>query len=330
MDNNKPILGTTLYSFTNEWLQKMYTFDQLIEKVAELKLGPAVELVGFQSIRGFPEVTDEFARHFRDLLDHHELLPSCLAANCDVGRRRDRLMTDDEILDYVGRQIVSAKKLGFPVVRIQAFIGPKVFEKIASIAEKAGVHVAGELHSPLSVDHPEVVALRECFDRVGSAFIGFVPDFSCTMTKPPNSYWDDLRSAGASEGLIEAAGSIWLTDSPNPEKYAALAEAGARFGGGERVAGRLNGVMTMFGHMAVEKLAELLPYTRHIHGKFYEVDASGLETSIPYPELMALLKRQGYHGTISAEWEGHAFTPATIGIQQVQAWNAMCTRLLAI
>jgi hypothetical protein len=329
MENNKIILGTTLYSFTNEWLQRMYTFDQLIEKVAELKLGPAVEVVGFQSIRGFPDVSDEFVRHFRDLFEKYELIPSCLGANCDIGRRRDRPMSEAEILDYVGRQITSAKKLGFPVMRIQAFVGPRVFEKIAPIAEKAGVHVAGELHSPLSVDNPEVIELRKCFDRVGSPYIGFIPDFSCTMITPPNNFWENLRSAGAPEGLIEGALKIWLSNKTNPEKFAELATLGKQLGISDAIAGRLYGSMTMFGHMAVEKWAELLPYTRHIHGKFYEVDASGCEPSIPYPELMDLLKKQGYHGTISAEWEGHAFSPATIGIQQVQAWNAMCTRLLA-
>ena len=329
MDNNKPVLGTTLFSFTNEWLQRMFTFDQLIETVAELKLGPAVEVVGFQSIRGFPDVSDEFTHHFRDLFEKYELIPSCLGANCDIGRRRDRLMTEEEILDYVGRQITSAKRLGFPVMRIQIFIGPKIFEKIAPLAEKAGVQVACELHSPLGVDHPEVVAMRECFDRIQSEFVGFIPDFSSTMTRPPSGYWDDLRAAGAPEELIEAAKSIWLTDKPNPEKYVALAAAGAQFGGNPAVLGQLNLAMTMFGHMPVARLAELLPYTRHIHGKFYEVDDSGVETSIPYPQLMDLLKKQCYHGTISAEWEGHAFSAATIGIQQVQAWNAMCTRLLA-
>jgi len=86
--------------------------------------------------------------------------------------------------------------------------------------------------------------------------------------------------------------------------------------------------ITMFGRAPVEQLAELLPYTKHIHGKFYEVDASGHETSLPYPELMALLLREGYTGTISAEWEGHAFTEEPMGFQQVQAWKAMCTQLL--
>ena len=88
MDSKKPILGITLYSLTNEWVQRLITLDEQIARVAELGLGPAVEVVGFQSMREFPDVSDAFARHFRDLLDHYELIPSCLGGNCDVGRRK--------------------------------------------------------------------------------------------------------------------------------------------------------------------------------------------------------------------------------------------------
>ena len=41
-----------------------------------------------------------------------------------------------------------------------------------------------------------------------------------------------------------------------------------------------------------------------------------------------MLKEGGYQGTISAEWEGQAFTEEPIGFQQVEAWHAMCARLL--
>jgi sugar phosphate isomerase/epimerase len=329
MNDHKPILGVTLYSFTNEWIRRQYNLEGLVHRVSELRLGPAVEVVGFQSLRTFPDVTDEFADHFRELLDRHRLIPSCLGANVDIGRRAGHLMTSQEMLAYIERQIISAKKLGFPVLRIQHFVGPAIFEKIAPLAEKAGVHVACELHAPLLVDHPDVIALRECYDRLDSPYIGFIPDLSSVMTSPPAIQWESLRSAGASEGLIEAAKRIWASDSPIPDKFTALAEARERFKADEAIAGQLNTTMTMFGHMPVEKLAELLPYTRHMHGKFYEVDASGQETSIPYPKVMALLKREGYQGTISAEWEGHAFTQEPIGFQQVQAWRAMCEKLLA-
>lgn len=328
MANTGPVLGTTLYSFTNDWQQRIFNFDQLVAKVAELGLGPAVEVVGFQSFREYPDVSDEFARHFRDLFDKYGLTPSCLGANVDIGRRRDRRMTEEELMNYIQRQIVTAQKLGFPVMRIQGFVGPVIFEKIAPLAEKAKVHVACELHSPLFSGHPEVIELREAFERVGSPWIGFIPDFSATMNAVPEGYWRVLRGLGGSEELIDAAKEIWKTNRPNPEKFGALSETAARLGTNPAASARLNQVMTMFAHHPVESWSELLPYARHIHGKFYEV-RDGVETSIPYPQIMALLKKEGYSGTISAEWEGHAFTEDAIGLQQVQAWHAMCRRLLA-
>jgi len=328
MTNTGPVLGTTLYSFTNEWQQKLFTLDGLVEKVAALGLGPALEVVGFQSFRDFPDVSDETAKNFRALLDKHSLIPSCLSGNSDVGRLKGRLMTQDEIVAYIERQLVSAKKLGFPVLRIQAFVGPKVMEALAPIAERYGVQVAGELHSPLSADHPEVVALRECYDRLGSPYVGFVPDFSSTMTAPPEGHWQTLRDDGAPEALITEAKAIWHDDQPVPAKFGALAEAAAKHGV-ERLMGRINRSLTMFGHAPGKQWAVLFPSPRHIHGKYYQVDATGNEPAIPYAEIMALLKREGYSGTISAEWEGQAFVEDAIGFEQAQAWHAMCRRLLS-
>jgi sugar phosphate isomerase/epimerase len=326
--DSKPILGTTIYSFTNEWVQRMYTLDDEVQRVAELDLGPAVEIVGFQSIREFPDVSDEFARHFRALVERYGLIPSCLGGNCDVGRDPKRRMTDDELVAYVERQIVSARKLGFPVLRIQHFVGAKVFERLAPLAEKAGVQVACEIHAPLWAGHPEVVELRECFDRIGPELVGFVPDFSTSMVAPPNIHWERLRELGGTEGLIDTAKEVWASDKPVPEKFGALACAAAQHGLGDAAKAQLMMTLTMFGRAPVEQLADLLPYTKHIHGKFYEVDDTGTEPSIPYPRLFALLLEKGFGGTISAEWEGHAFTEEPIGFEQVKAWKAMCSRLL--
>lgn len=326
--NNGLILGTTLFSFTNEWKQRLYDFDTLVARVAELGLGPSMEVVGFQTFRGFPEVTDEFASHFRSLMDRYELIPSCLGANLDVGIRKNRLMTFDETLAYVERQIIAAQKLGFSVLRIQAFAKPDVLEKIAPIAEKAGVHVASELHSPLTVDNPEVIELLEFYRKTQSSALGFITDFSCTMTSVPEGFWNVLRRMGAPEGLIISAKEIWITALPTPVKFGKLRDACQAVNASPAVSSQINMAMTMFGHMAVEDWREILPYTRHIHGKFYEVNSNGIEPYIPYPQLMRLLKDVGFYGTISAEWEGQAFIDDPIGFEQVQAWHSMCKRLL--
>jgi sugar phosphate isomerase/epimerase len=329
MSDQGPILGVTLFSFTNEWQQHLYTLDEMIAKAAELGLGPGIEVVGFQSFRSYPDVPDAEAEHFRALLAKYNLVPTCLGANIDIGRRRDRLMSAEEIYDTVRRQLISAKKLGVPILRVPPTAGELTLENLLALAEEYQVQLAVELHSPLSVDHPEVVRLRSMFERLKSPYLGFIPDFSTSMNSVPAGHWNTLRRAGAPEGLIEAAKEIWQTDDPIPAKFGALAEACQRFAVGQAVVGQVNLTMTMFGHMPVERWLEVLPYTHHVHGKYYEVNAEGVEPSIPYQELMQLLKRAGYRGTISAEWEGQAFTEEPIGFQQVAAWNAMCRRYLA-
>ena len=327
--NTKPILGVTLFSFTNEWQQRLYTLEEMIAKVAELELGPGLEVVGFQSFRTYPDVPDEEARQFRNLLDKYQLIPTCLGANIDTGRHRRRLMTTDEIYNYVERQLISAQKLGFPLVRVPPAAGSLTLEKILPLAETYNIILAVELHSPLSIYHPDVIELRKMFDRLSSPYLGFIPDFSTTMTSVPEGFWSNLRKDGATEELIDAAKAIWITDDPIPAKFGALAEACKQCSANPIVSGQINLVMTMFGHAPVDSWREILPYTRHVHGKYYEVNANGVEPSIPYPALMKMLKEEGYQGTISAEWEGQAFTEEPIGIQQVEAWHVMCARLLA-
>jgi len=323
-----PIFGVTLFSLTNEWQQRLYDLDGMVAKVVELGLGPGLEVVGFQTFRTYPSVSDEEAYHFRRLVEKYNLIPTCLGANMDNGRHPKHLMSEDEIYSYVERQLVSAKKLGFPLMRVPPAVGSLSLEKILPLAEKYKVILAVELHSPLSIYHPEVIHLREMFDRLQSPYLGFIPDFSTTMTSVPEGFWNNLRAAGALEGLIDAAKAIWITDDPIPAKFGALAEACKQNAANPMVSGMINNVMTMFGHAPVDTWREILPYTRHVHGKYYQVTAEGVEPSIPYPALMKMLKEEGYRGTISAEWEGQAFTEEPIGFQQVAAWNAMCKRLL--
>jgi len=329
MNHGKAILGVTVYSYTNEYQKGELSFEQLVEKVGGFGPGTAIEMVGFQSIRGFPDVPDEFVRGFRNLVERYELIPACLGANVDYGRRRDRLMSMEEVIDYTERQMVSARKLGFPVLRIQTSAGPQAIEKMAPVAERLGIHIACELHSPMAFDHPEVVALKELYDRLGSPNLGFIPDFSTSMVAIPEVFWQRMRRNGIPEEALQELGRVWLSDKSGYEKFAAVQEIIARNQIEPRYAGSLLTSISMFGRMPVDGWKTLLPYARHIHGKFYEVDEQGREQAIPYPEIMALLKQEGYAGTISAEWEGHAFTAESLAGEQVERWMKMCRNLLA-
>ena len=93
-------LGTTIYSLTNEYHSRRYSFEALVEKVAELGIGPGLEVVGFQSFRDFPHVSAATAARFRELVERTELTPTCLGINADVYRDRRREMTMYESVAY--------------------------------------------------------------------------------------------------------------------------------------------------------------------------------------------------------------------------------------
>jgi sugar phosphate isomerase/epimerase len=323
-----PKLGITLFSLTLEMRRPDYSLESMIAKVAELDLGPGLEMVGFQSIRDWPRVSDEFVSRFRSLLDEHELEPSAMSMNLDLARRRDRRMTEEEGLAYLEAQMAAAKKLGFPIGK-SAILSTKGFvEGLARIAERLDMKFGVEVHSPESVDSPHVTELRELFDSVGSPRLGFVPDFSSSMHDVPPSLVAAHRASGMSEELIALVSEVWHSDSTMPEKFARFAEEANALGASPGDRGKLNMVLTMHGRMDPRRWEELMPQVVHVHGKFYEIDEDGNEPSIDHETIMDVLVRAGYTGYISSEWEGHAYTDAVSGWDMCRAQHDLIRRLL--
>jgi sugar phosphate isomerase/epimerase len=55
---------------------------------------------------------------------------------------------------------------------------------------------------------------------------------------------------------------------------------------------------------AVEDMVPLLPYVHCCHAKFMEMDAARNETTIPYPEIVAMLVEHKWNGYLLSEYEG--------------------------
>jgi sugar phosphate isomerase/epimerase len=323
-----PKLGITLFSLTLEMRQPGYTLEGMIRRVAELDLGPGLEMVGFQSIRDWPRVSDRFVSDFRDLVDECELVPTAMSMNLDLALRRDRWMTEEEGLAYLEAQMEAAKTLGFPIGK-SAILSTRTFvEGLARIAERLDMKFGVEVHSPESVDSPHVMELRELFDAVGSPTLGFVPDFSSSMHDVPPSLVHAHRESGMPEELIELVADVWHSDTTMPEKFARFAQEADALGASPADKGKLNMVLTMHGRMDPRRWEELMPSVVHVHGKFYGIDADGNEPSIDHETIMDVLVQAGYTGYISSEWEGHAYTDAVSGYDVCRAHHDLCRRLL--
>lgn len=308
-----PLQGVTLYSFTRAFHGREYDLEALIRKVAAEGYGPGLEVIGFSSLRGFPDVDDAFAGRFRDLVAEVDLVPTSLAVNADIGIRRDRLMSQEELIAYMRRQIEAAAKLGFPVARVQISLTPDSMEQLAPIAEEHEVTLALEVHADQYASHPRILALRDRYETVGSPFLGFTMDWGATVSGFAPSLLEAYRRRGASDELRAAVVALW-DDFYEQGPPADQAEHGQRFGRFIALAAQhgrpdlgidfaINGT-GLFGPARVDDWREILPWVRHVHGKFFGIDETGEEPSVPVRDLVALLVENGYSGAISSEYEG--------------------------
>lgn len=322
-------LGTTLFSFTNEFWERQFTFEQLIAKVGELNLGPGLEVIGFSSIRGFPTVTDDFAARFKDLVAKHNLELTSLAINADVWARRGGApLSTDETVAYLDPQIRAAAKLGFPIVRSQLAATPAVVERLLPLIEKLGVKVGPELHAPWTIDSPAIVAYRELYERLKSPLLGFIPDFGSCAKAWPAPYLRQLREAGIPPALLDLAMEIWKGEGDTQWKRDEFARRAAAAKYEPASISRLGVLFSMLIKQDPRVWLQIMPQIIHVHCKFYDFDAEGNETTVPYDKLFPIFVEGGYSGYMSSEWEGHMYSRGS-GIEAVQKHHALARRILA-
>ena len=319
-------LGTTLYALTNEFLSRRYSFEDLLAQTAARGTGPGLEVVGFQSIRGFPRITDEFAERFKELVAKYHLVPTSLGINADQEIRRGRVMSDDEMVAYHIPQIQAAAKLGFPVARYQYGAGPEVIQRLAPLARDLNVRLGLEIHAPQHANHPEVIRYREMYARVSSSYLGWIPDFSSTARTVPPSFLDFFRSRGFPESLIELAMQIWHGEGDATARMMQYKQRARASGADEIQLNELSLIFPMFGKQDPRSWLELLPQVVHIHGKFFGFDAAGNEEAIDYEALLPLFRN--FSGYMSSEWEGHMYSDAD-AFGMIERHQAMCRRILA-
>ena len=325
--NAGPMLGSTTFSFTNPLHARRCTFEQIVRKIAELDIGPGLEVIGFQ-LRGFPQVSDDFAARFRDLVAELKLKPTSLAINADLAIKRGTRMDDEQMARYLEPQIRAAAKLGFPVVRSQFAASAESIRRLVPLIEQLGIKLGPEVHAPLGVSSPPVMQYREMYDKVNSPCLGFVPDFGATAKGLPPAYLEILRAQGVEPAALDLALTIWKGPGDPGWKRE---EFNRRASEQKIEATKASALSVMFSILSSHPpamWAEILPQVIHIHGKFYEVDDNGVEHAIPYEEILPVLVKGGYRGSMSSEWEGHMFSQDD-GFEQVQRHQAMCRRLLA-
>ncbi|HEX5858024.1 MAG TPA: DUF6379 domain-containing protein [Microbacterium sp.] len=300
-------LGLTLYSASGEFRAGWYDFDSLLARVAELGIGPGIEIVASQVLPTYPVVSDDFVRSWRAAFDKYGFDESSFGANLDMGRRRDRDMTPDEEFAFSEVLFRGAKRLGFPLVRIQS-AKPELLRRLLPVAEELGLKLAYEIHAPMGPNAPEVMKVRDVYAQLDSPLLGFVADFSSTMHAMSPTLLRAVRKAGLDDASVERMQQIWATDAPMRERQQEfIGYLQSRDFDPGRLGSFAHLAFNMHGHVDPREWADIMPQILHVHAKFYDIDENGQEPAIDYPELVRVFVEGGYRGYWSSEWEGHAF-----------------------
>jgi sugar phosphate isomerase/epimerase len=300
-------LGLTLYSASAEFRAGWYDFAGLLDRVAELGIGPGIEIVASQVLPTYPVVSDEFVRTWHDAFDRHGFDASSFGANLDMGRRRDRDMTPDEEFEFSETLFRGAAKLGFPLVRIQS-AKPELLRRLLPVAEELDLKLGYEIHAPMGPNAEPIVKVRETYAELDSPLLGFVADFSSTMRRMSPTLLRAVSRAGLDGEAIERLQAIWATDAPMRERQEEfIGYLRARDFDPGRLGSFAHLAFNMHGHVDPREWADIMPQILHVHAKFYDIDDDGQEPAIDYPELVRVFVEGGYRGYWSSEWEGHAF-----------------------
>jgi sugar phosphate isomerase/epimerase len=326
--------AVSLYSFQEEYFHRRMTVEQIIATCADLGV-QGIEILGDQMIRGYPNIPDEFVKQWHGWMDKYGVEPACLDNFLDWNKYKGRVMTEAEQVESMTLDILNAKKLGIPVIRVIHDVKPIILEKLAPTAEKHKIILALEVHAPSDLDSPFEQELYEMFTRLQSPYVGFAVDFSLYTKRLPRIISERYKREGMKPEIVE-----YLVNGFDTQTLPKSNELGERnmdlpetiiAMGGRQVDIKWAFMGTHMIYANPRKMLDYMPYIFHIHGKFWEMLPDYIEYSVPYGEIIPVLVEGGYSGYISSEYEGNRWLHDTLPVdstEQVRRHQVMLKNLL--
>lgn len=304
--------GASLYSFQEEYFLRKLSLEEIIATSARIG-ARGIETLAEQMMPGFPDLPDEFYAEWHRWMAKYGTTPTAHDMFLDTKRYPDRLLTDEEMIASVQRDIRHAERLGARVIRVIVNTPPHIIEATADYARDRGVILAVEVHAPWSFEDPWIQAHLAVADRKGLDAVGIIPDMGIFTRRLPRVVWQRALRDGATPRFVEQ-----IVDAYDAKKSTAHLFDSIEMLGGNRADLGLAWQAEHTIDLDPHQLVDFAKYIVHIHGKFYEMTDDGVEYSIPYDEIVAALKEAGYRGYISSEYEGNRHIQDAFEVDSVE------------
>lgn len=300
MAGSSPIKrGVSLYSFQEEYFLGKMSLEDCIAAAADMgALG--IESIAEQMMPGFPKLSDEFYERWHGWMAQYGTVPTAHDMFLDTKLYKHRLLTEEEMLASVRRDIDHAARLGCSVIRMIVITPPEVMEKSAAYAAERNVKLGLELHAPWDWDHEWIQRHLEVARRVDPKHLGIVLDMGVYAKRFPRVVADRAVRDGAHREIVDHIVAVY--DSHDD---LGMLVRDVETMGGNALDLALAEQVTHWIYSDPARLPEFIPHVFHVHAKFYEMTDEETEYSIPYEEVVPVLLEGGYSGYLSSEYEGN-------------------------
>ena len=317
--------GVSLYSFQDEYFHRKLSLEDIIAVTAKLDI-PGIEIIGDQMIPGYPNLTDAFVKQWHGWMDKYGRTPVCLDMFLDWNQYKGRVMTFDERVASITKDIINANKLGCTVIRVIHDVQPEIMEKLAPTAEKYNVKLALEIHAPHHLDTELEQRLIETFERVQSPFIGFTIDMGIYTRRIPRVSMDRARREGVNPVILDYVDEAYNNHIDNQT----IMETVVKMGATQFEMPWINQAAHNI-YVDPRRMLDYMKWIYHFHAKFQEMLPDYTEYSIPYDEIIPVLIEGGFSGYLDSEYEGNRHIQDVYevdSVEQVRRQQMMLKRLL--
>lgn len=283
--------GVSVYSYSGEYGRTMNLEDCFKDMYDMGATG--VEILANSHIDSYPKLSDEFLKEWNRLCDTYKIEPAEYGHWIDTRLYKTRGITLEEAKRMLINDFKIAHALGFKVLRTKMGIQNPSEESGDGMPEEGWKEII-----------KSVLPEAEKYDVVMCPEIHLPTTLSSPVVKEFVKFIDETgtRNFGLNIDL-----SVFQNRFDVP------------------------GVLVYthdLAHSLPEEIVPLLPYVKCIHAKFNKMDDNFTELTIPYEEIINVLKENKWEGYLLSEYEGEKKEEQGFTSQELRKHHVMMKRQL--
>ncbi len=317
--------GVSLYSYQEHFYTRTMTLEDCIAEASSIG-AYGIEMLAEAMVPDFPNPSNQWVDNWFKLMDKYHTVPDTYTQFQNTYLRKNYELSVDEGVQMLELDFKLAKRLGFKHMRMLIGTPLDVMEKSLPLAEKYDIWMGSEVHFPSSLDSILTRKWIEIIDRTKTKHWGLNPDFGIFQSSPNQVQRERMIRDGVLQRPIATfIEQAWADHVTRDQALADVVNMGAKDGD----KGYLDTVYSIRPD-SPKLLAQLMPYVRHCHGKFWEMTEDYQERSIRYDQILRVVIESGFDGYIASEYEGQRYVQDlcdTDELEQVRRQHVMFSRL---